>query len=380
MKGVEEMKSHNILIVSASIGSGHTQAANAVREELLRRSPTSQITVVDFLEGSPWLGLVKETYLKMLDLLPNVYDFLYHHSQGPYHGSKVNNFTALVMKTKLLGLLRRYRPDSVIFTHPFPCCAAAYLRRTKRIRTPLHAIITDFAVHRLWVHNELDLYFAANDEVVSALRHMGIANDRIHETGIPISAKFTNMPRNHGDSPEPVVLIMGGGLGLGSVEKAVAQLSALKSKVRIIVITGKNSTLQDRLISLKKHSPHPIEIIGYTHRVHEFMAQASILLTKPGALTCSEALAMQLPLVLIDPIPGQEEENSAYLVRHGAAVITDTDDRLVNIVSRLLMDTEKTNAMCSKALSMARPHAAADIADSILSRLSDTCLFPMQAS
>ena len=134
----------NILIVSASIGSGHTQAAKAVRDELTRFSPASSITIVDFLDGKSSLGrLIKEAYLKMIDVFPNAYDLLYRWSQEPFPGTNVKNLTALFMKARMRQLVQDYHPDLIIFTHPFPCCAAAYLRRTRKLTTPLVAVITD---------------------------------------------------------------------------------------------------------------------------------------------------------------------------------------------------------------------------------------------
>lgn len=376
---MEDIKTHNILIVSASIGSGHTQAANAVRDELTRCSPGSQVTVVDFLEGTGWLGMIKETYLKMLDVVPHAYEFLYRWSQGQLPGSKVKKITALAMKTRLLGLLRQYRPDLVVFTHPFPCCAAAYLRRTQRISTPLHAIITDFATHQLWVHKEINLYFAPNAAVAEALCGMGIAQSRISTTGIPISLKFINRDQVSSKPQEPVVLIMGGGLGLGAVEQAVVALAALKLPLRLIVIAGSNRGLQERLRAYQKLSPHSIEILGYTERIPELMAQASLLITKPGALTCSEALAMHLPLVLYDPILGQEAANADYLISQGTAVRIETEQRLASVVGQLLANAAEIEAMRMNACSVARPYAAVDIADTILGYLEKSDQPAMQA-
>jgi processive 1,2-diacylglycerol beta-glucosyltransferase len=366
------IKYRNILIISASIGSGHTQAANAVRDELLRCSPASKVTVVDFMDGSSSFGsLIKETYLKMIDVFPNAYDLLYRWSQGPFHGSNVKNLTALVMKTRMLRLLREYRPDLVIFTHPFPCCAAAYLRRTRRIAVPLIAVMTDFASHQLWIHREIDLYFVANPEIKKALCDRGIADTAVYVTGIPISPKFAKTPLNDSNrnSREPVVLIMGGGLGLGSVEKVMLHLAASKYPLRIVVVAGKNSRLRQKLIAAKKRSPHPVTIIGYTDRVNELMANASILITKPGALTCSEALAMQLPLLLYNPIPGQEEDNANYLTRQGVAVRITADDQFTQAVDRLITTPEVLNEMQLKARNASRPNAAADIAAILLTRL-----------
>lgn len=378
LEGDEGMQSHNILIVSASIGSGHTQAAQAVQNELLHRFPQANITVVDFFADSRWLGLIKKTYLLMLHVLPDAYDFLYHQSQKSNPGSNVKNLTARVMKKRMLNLVEQYCPDMLVFTHPFPCCAAAYLRRTGRLNVPLYAIITDFAAHQSWVHDEVASYFVANTEVVAALRRMGV-DRQIFNTGIPISADFTQLPPNRRCLAEPVVLIMGGGLGLGGVEESVAALAALRLPLRLVVVTGKNRSLQKRLALLKKLSPHPVELIGYTDRVHELMAKASLLITKPGALTCSEAMALELPLLLFAPLPGQEEENAAYLTRQGAALKITTSAELAKMVSQLLADTAQMATLRSNARNTARPYAASEIAEILKGHISDILPFTGKA-
>lgn len=373
------MYPHNILVVSASIGSGHTQAAVAAREKLLHRLPNAHITVVDFLEGSHWLELIKETYLKMLDVFSPAYDFLYQLSQHSFSGSKAKNLTALIMKKRMLDLMRLYRPAAVVFTHPFPCCAAAYLRRSQQISAPLYAIITDFTAHRLWVHKELDLYFAPNDDAATALNHMGICQERIFTTGIPFLAKFNHVSLEQLRPSAAYVLIMGGGLGLGAVEKTIADLATAKFPYRIKVVVGNNHTLQQRLLTFQKHFPYGLEVMGYTDRIPELMANASALITKAGALTCSEALSMRLPLLLVDPLPGHEAANADYLIRQGAAVRVNNDSRLADTVVRLLTDAEQLQSLRLKADGLARPHAATDIADIIYNHLSNAGVFKMHA-
>lgn len=134
-----------ILIVAASIGSGHMQAAKAVRDEFLHKSPDATINNVDFMDQDSSAGhIIKETYLNMIDYIPNAYDLLYRYSQEPRHGSNVKSLLALIMKKRMRKLCQKYQPDLLVFTHPFPCCAAAYLKAKGQIAIPLAAVITDF--------------------------------------------------------------------------------------------------------------------------------------------------------------------------------------------------------------------------------------------
>ncbi|TWH51727.1 glycosyltransferase [Sporomusa sp. KB1] len=372
--------SKKILLVSASIGSGHIQAANAVRDELNRISPATNVAVVDFLDQEISLGhLIKETYLKMLDVLPNAYDFLYRKSQKSQPGTSVKNVTALIMKRKMVKLLYEYHPDMLVFTHPFPCCAAAYLRRTGQLSLPMAAVMTDFSFHPMWLHKEINAYFVANNEIQHALHDNGIAKDRIFITGIPISPKFTQTPPNNRtkDRSLPVILIMGGGLGLGAIEEAVISLQSTKTQVKIIVVAGNNAKLRDRLLTLRNTSCNPLTVMGYTERINELMANASLLITKPGALTCSEALAQELPLLLLSPLPGQEEDNANFLTQQGVALRISPARTLASLVDELLSKPHILDDMRSKAHDLSKPAAANHIALCLSASIHNrTAIFP----
>lgn len=327
--------------------------------------------MVDFLDDRDTPSrLLKDTYLKMLDVFPHAYDHLYRWSQEPITGSNLGSLTALFMKRKLLHLLDEHRPAIVVFTHPFPCCAAASLRRSRRISLPTAAVLTDFAVHRLWVQREIDLYFVASREMKAALEALDIHSERVYATGIPVAAEFAGRSPRRPPDGEPSILVMGGGLGLGAVEEAVDSLSAVGRPLKITVVTGGNDALRQRVGAAAGRSPHNIVTLGFTDKIHQLMADATLLITKPGALTCSEALATGTPLVLYSPLPGQEEDNAAYLVRRGAAVRADGTASLGRTVARMLSNPEMLDGMRSRAVATGRPKAAPEIAAVIGGRLA----------
>ena len=372
--------SKNVLFVSASIGSGHTQAAAAVCAKLTYVSPVTG-TVVDFLnQANPIDTMIKKTYLKMLGVLPDAYEFLYHWSQDSDPGLKIKSIIALVMKRKMQKLLSNYQPDMLVFTHPFPCCVAAYLRRTNRLSIPLAAILTDFSYHQMWAYDEIDTYFVANSEIKAALITKGIEGRKIFVTGIPISPKFTPPLTEHPgkvSSSLPQILVMGGGLGLGGVEEAVKSLQTAKSHFELIVVSGSNEQLKEKLLMLKPSFKKSVRILGYTDKINELMALASLLITKPGGLTCSEALAMKLPLLVLDPLPGQEEENAEFLIRRGVALRISSNRHLASLVDELLAAPHKLAAMKANSQALHTPDAAGQIA-SVLSAglVKCTTIFP----
>lgn len=370
------IKPVKVLLVSASMGDGHTQAALAI-QAAIEKQQLGTAKVVDFMAGeNSYLNtLVKEAYLKLIDIFPDMYDLLYRFSQLALPGSKVQSLMSMAMQRSMLKLINTHRPDAIICTHPFPCGAAAYLKRNHKINLPLIGVVTDFAIHRFWCYNETDLYFVATPELRQQLAAQGIDLPRIHATGIPVGPRFAHTPAQPEltvlrkalgfSEAHPIVLIMGGGLGLGDLEQAVLALDALPLPLNLVVVAGRNATLRRSLLSRSQSFVHPVKVLGYTRHVPELMAASSLLITKPGALTISEALSLRLPQLFYQAIPGQEEENAAYLTQKGAALWSQNSQHLAASVYELLTNPEKLNYMREMAALLGRPAASQLIAGTL---------------
>jgi processive 1,2-diacylglycerol beta-glucosyltransferase len=169
------------------------------------------------------------------------------------------------------------------------------------------------------------------------------------------------------DKNKPVILIMGGGLGLGGVKQALVSLGEVNLPLQIVVVTGRNSVLRHELNAAAESSCHLTQVLGFTKRISELMAIADLLITKPGALTISEALAMKLPMLIYESIPGQEKDNAAWLEANGAATLIREEDELAKEVTAMLVNTELRKVIGEKAAKLAKPQAAADVVE-IISR------------
>ena len=367
-----------VLIVSASIGSGHHQAARAIAAELARRQDNLQITIADFMEDtdSYLAAFMKEAYLKMLELSPNMYDLVYRVSQAPLPGFKAQGLLARVLQGGMAQLVRRHRPDLIIATHPFPCGAAAYLRDSRRLRAPLVGVITDFAVHRLWVYEHVDAYFVAAPEIKRELSALGVPSRRIYASGIPVHPQFTTHASGRGilgelslAADQPLVLLMGGGLGMGGIRQAMASMDELNLPLQFVVLAGKNKELQEKLQEETKNLRHAVRVLGYTDRIPELMRAAAMLVTKPGALTVCEALVSETPLLLYEPIPGQEWENAVFLTQRGVALWAKNRQELKDGVTTLLTRPEQVEKLRKEAEALRRPAAAAAVATAALALL-----------
>lgn len=372
------MSGKNILVVTASIGSGHNKAANAVAEAIKRKYPVNKINVIDFMstETAYFNSLVKDIYLKMLDHTPSVYEFFYKFTSDSTKGSTIQSVFAHAMKKDMRELIKKYEADMVICTHPFPCAAASYLKQTGEINIPLITVMTDFCVHQFWLYKNIDIYFTANDLLKKEMVNQGLLEERIFVTGIPVGYNF-RVDYNRDDllakfkleKDKPVALIMGGGLGLGGVKNALCQLERLKKDIQILVITGANVALWSEMNEYAQHSKHKIFVWGYSHNIQEFMSVATFLISKPGALTISEALTRELPMILHDPIPGPEVDNAKFVSDNGAAIWVKHQDTLDAVVREVLSDATILPKLRNNAKVLKKPYASDNIADVIANML-----------
>ena len=372
------MSGKYILVVTASMGSGHNKAANAVAEAIKRKYPVNKINVIDFMstETAYFNSLVKDIYLKMLDHTPSVYEFFYKFTSDSTKGSTIQSVFAHAMKKDMRELIKKYEADMVICTHPFPCAAASYLKQTGEINIPLITVMTDFCVHQFWLYKNIDIYFTANDLLKKEMVNQGLLEERIFVTGIPVGYNF-RVDYNRDDllakfkleKDKPVALIMGGGLGLGGVKNALCQLERLKKDIQILVITGANVALWSEMNEYAQHSKHKIFVWGYSHNIQEFMSVATFLISKPGALTISEALTRELPMILHDPIPGPEVDNAKFVSDNGAAIWVKHQDTLDAVVREVLSDATILPKLRNNAKVLKKPYASDNIADVIANML-----------
>ena len=355
-----------ILILSASIGSGHMQAAEAIAEQFIIRNV--QVDVVDFMSKdiSVLNWLLKKLYLSALRLIPDLYDRIYRLAGVRRFGSITRLIWSTLMYLPFARLINKSNPDVIICTHPFPEAAAAlwkFLHPKSKEKFTLAAVLTDYSLHEIWIYGGVDLYFVATQEMKRELESHGQFN--VFDTGIPIRSQFSNADFQSHNSDLKSVLIMGGGLGLGAFEETILALEEINFTIRIIVITGKNQRLQDKLKSLR--TKHEFTILGYVDNIAELMQSVDILISKPGALTLSEAFAVGLPILLLPPIPGPESLNAEYAVTGGAALSLKDSSEISKIIS-IVNQNQKLKSMKNAAKLLAKPFAAVEIADKFVNR------------
>jgi processive 1,2-diacylglycerol beta-glucosyltransferase len=368
----EEVRDLKFLIMTAAFGTGHNQVAIALADAAVEAGHAA--TVIDALAvGAPYVSKwMTSGFIRLLNSAPGLYRAAYTRMEVPGQ-LDIMKSAGIATLTKLIwgplsALLGREQPDVIVCTHPFVLGVLAYLRRTGRLHTHLAGVLTDFAPHALWLHAGVDMYYVARPEMVNTMAAQGVDPQRFQATGIPIRPAFMSAPQRLAaarelglDAARPTVLMMGGGLGLGPMREMIAAARQAALPLQILAVTGHNQRLYAELAPLCGLMPGTetsVHLYGYVADVHRLMAASDLLVSKPGAVTTSEALALGLPMLLMPPIPGQEERNAAVLVASGAARPVPEPAALAAALRELLSDPAALLAMRQAARATAQPRAA----------------------
>jgi processive 1,2-diacylglycerol beta-glucosyltransferase len=373
-----------VLILSASAGAGHVRAGQALERALVATGRVGEVRHVDVLQYTNKLfrRVYAQAYLDLVTRAPAVLGWMYDYFDEPGKYARLRLALDKLNATRFVRLLERERPDWAVSTHFLPAEIIAWLRSKGRLQTRQAVVVTDFDVQGMWLTRHVDRYFVALEETRVHLEHLGVPSAAITVSGIPIDPVFAEpkdvraMRAKHGLAPDQTtILVSAGGFGVGPVESLVHTLLELQHPVQLVVICGRSEELKGRLDALAAaRSPAvspALHAVGYTTAMDEYMATADLLVGKPGGLTSSEALARGLALVIVHPIPGQEERNADHLLEAGAAIRCNNLPALAWKIDRLLDDPARLAAMRANARRVARPHAARDIAATLLGTHSD---------
>lgn len=312
-----------IILVYASAGAGHRKAAEAIYDYYRRSGRTADIRLIDVLDRTNFLvaNLYAHGYLFLINHAIWLWRFIFWLTSVRTLGAVINRLNSLFNRINTLEFNRyliKEQPEIIISTHFLSSEIAAYLKRTRKIKSQVITVITDFGVHPFWLSEGTDLYIAATSYTKETLINNGIEERRIRVYGIPVDYRFTRQYSQReargklgiGEN-RFTVLITTGSFGIGPVEKIV---NALHKDVQLIVVCAKNKALYRRL---NRRGYSDVKVFGFIDNIEEAMAASDIAIIKPGGLTISEILCMELIPLFICPIPGQETENIKILERYG---------------------------------------------------------------
>jgi len=372
---MDETMKRRVLLMYITKVSGHRQATMAIQSSLRQLCPHIETPRINgFGYTYPRLEkIVNKAYLSVIKRTPKIWDYLYDNPKVVKKSGSIKNFLHKTSHSKLKVLFDQYNPDTVVCTQAFPCGMVADFKRSHQLKINLIGVLTDYAPHAYWINEGVDYYIVPNAEAKERFINKGLHPDSIKIYGIPIHSKFAvqldkqPIAQKLGIDPDkPVVLIMGGGQGLGPMREVVKSLQAIKMDLQMIVITGTNQKLTDWLSKMRSQINKKLIFYQYVHNVDELMELATLIITKPGGLTTSEALAKGLPMLIVNPIPGQEMRNTDFLLKTGIGIRIDETNDVGEEVELLLKSPERLASMRRAAYDNAKPHASLDIAKLIL--------------
>jgi processive 1,2-diacylglycerol beta-glucosyltransferase len=317
-----------------------------------------------------------DSYLKVVERHPALWGYLYHTSDKQKPDSTLTRLRTALERLNTRSFVKHLdelNPDVVICTHFLPAQILSRLIAKGRFTKPVWTVVTDFDVHALWVHPHLSGYCAAAEEIAWRMRDRGLADTPIAVTGIPIMPAFsqtldrTACAREYGlDPTKPTFLMMSGGFGVGAIDQLAERLLSIHADFQLIALAGRNAELLARLQTLAAKHPGRLWPQAFTRTIERLMACADLAISKPGGLTTSECLAVGLPMLVVSPIPGQEERNSDYLLENGAGLKAHDAAGLEYRVRELLKHPERLTALRTNAQRIGRPDAAGRVLDEVL--------------
>jgi len=374
-----------ILIFYGSYGGGHLSAARSIKEYIDENYSDTETCMVDCIEyiNKALNKVTTKAYSGMAKNAHWVWKKVYYGAEdGTF--AKLNDKTQKVLSIKLNKLICSYKPDLVISTHFFSSHMCAILKKKKKINTKIATILTDYAPHSQWLMYPayIDYFFVAHDGMKEDLLKRRIRENQIKVTGIPLSNRFLThydkekVLSEYSLSPNKrtILFFAGGEQGFGK-DKIFNMLKCIIENfpnLQVIAISGKNVRMKQQFDELveKNSSQENVKVLEYTNKVPELMSVSDLVITKPGGLTTTESLASGLPIIVINPIPGQEEENAEFLESNGAAIWLKKENNIENELYKILNSEEKLQSMKIKARLLAKKNSTKDICEILLGNFS----------
>jgi processive 1,2-diacylglycerol beta-glucosyltransferase len=372
-----------VLILSAAVGAGHLRAAEALEAAFEASAFPGEAHHVDVLRytNQAFRTLYSQGYIELVNKAPDLLGWLYDRFDVPWKSSRLQQAFEKLNLAPFVRLLTDLRPDWALCTHFLPAGIIAWLRRKHRLVLPQAVVVTGFGVHAFWLLQDVEHYFVAREEAKIYLERAGVPSDRISVMGIPIHPVFgtprdkSAMRRLHGlDEDLPTFLLSVGGFGLDIASRILEGLLAVRTPIQVVAVAGKSADVRARLERVAAAAPraHRVHVLGFTISMDELMAAADLLVGKAGGLTSSEALARELPLLIINAIPSQEERNSDHLLETGAALRCHTLSTLSWKIESVLADPDRLSRLHAGAKAAAQPRASLDIVDIMATLLRTT--------
>ena len=359
-----------VLIISTSAGTGHVRAGEALTKVFEEHPMVGEVVHSDALDftNKVFRDFYSKLYARLVQTAPEFLGWWYKQSDEPWKTDGMRLMLDRLNTGPLVKFIRHFNPHITVCTHFMPAGIISHLIAKSLLDAHLSIVVTDLDFHAMWLSRVFHRYFVAIEETKVHLEELGLPKERITVSGIPIDPEFaTPIDRvatrfEYGLHPtRPTMLLSAGALGAGPAEFVVERLKNLRSKAQTIVVCGRSPETRDRVLQLVGPNNVNFKVFGYTNRMPDLMKISDLFIGKPGGLTTAEALACGLPMVIVSPIPGQEERNSDHLLEEGVAVKCNEMTTIPYKIDTLLDDPIRVEEMRRKAFALSRPDAARTI-------------------
>ena len=369
-------KRPHILFLFSDTGGGHRSAAEAIIEALdLEAGDEVSTEMVDIFKdyAPPPLNLMPELYPRMVKM-PEAWGLGYHLSDGHARARIITSSLWPYIRWSSRKLVRQHPADLIVSVHPL--ALAPMLRALGKDRPPFITMVTDLVTtHALWYHHGVDLCLVPTEAARQRALIMGMQPKKVKVVGLPVADRFCQPPGDRNalrarlDWPQdrPLILLVGGGDGMGPMERAAQAISEGCPSAALAIVAGRNQALKT---TLEAHGwPIPTFVYGFVREMPDFMRAADFLVTKAGPGTISEALIAGLPMVIYSRLPGQEDGNVTYVVSEGAGVWAPRSEQIVSALQNWIKNPEEGTRVAEACRRLARPQAARQVAGILLERV-----------
>lgn len=358
----------NVLLLSVKAGYGHHSTAKAIISKFEENgNKCAMLDIFDYINHH--LGnTIQDGYLLSTKLIPRAYGLVYdkvNKRERPYSRRSVTSLLSNIITKKLLDFVEFFKPDVIIATHSYAGVVATLLAKNYLKDCPTIGIVTDFTVHPFWESTILDYYVIPDETLTYQMNKKGIPSNKLLPIGIPIRSQFStkndktvarkmlNIPDKH------TILVMMGSMGYGNIKETLEQIDSFDADLQLLVVCGSNQRMKetiDECVWSKK-----IFCYGFVDNVDVMMDASDMIITKPGGLTTSEAFAKGLPMITMNPLPGQEDKNLAFLVNNGAAIAVNSEFTIADAMYLLLTNKWRIAHMRESVERIGKPNATEDL-------------------
>ena len=365
-----------VLILTAKYGNGHVQVAKTLEKQCNKLGFQKVIVCNLYSESFPVFSEITQfLYLKSFSFGKQFYRLFYYGVDKIYNKRMMNLYFKMGHK-RLHEIVTSEQPDMIINT--FPMIVVPEYRKKTGTVIPTFNVLTDFCLHRIWVHEDIDKYYVATSHVKEKLIQVGIHPNTIKVTGIPIRSQFEEeimsseiYTKYNLDPNKKTLLIMAGAHGvLKNVKELCQSFISKRENTQIVVICGNNTILKESLEPLATNFPEQFKVLGYVERIDELYRIASCMITKPGGITLTEATALGVPVILFKPVPGQEKENAHFFEDNHAALIVNQVADITDEVHKLLEDEKRLEQMKRNIRDLHVPRSAELIIEDMIKEAS----------